>query len=369
MKKTLAVVIASMFVAPIAMAEVTIYGSLRTGVEYSNSSGAVDSTKNLTRVRLVDQSSRLGFRGTDKLDNGMSVIWQAEQRPRVGSYDETGVSTGVFGDRNTFIALKGNFGMVMAGRYDDVIDQTMGDFYRGLDCVDEISDGAVVYTRRGATKTGNTLEYYSPSFNGFGFKAQTDLGPSTAAGNARGYAGSVFFNGSKFDIGAAYKQVNNINSAKADGGTVVNGDYYKTFVAGANLKLVDGLNASAAWNRVQRKSTVASSTLPKYEAKQDGYAVGMTYLVAKTTYQLSYGRLNNGVFNDATVDDSKVQGVMAGMKYQLSKQTSLMASVNYIKSGDHAGEKVTTRIGTGTGMSGYAGSRYIATGVGIRTDF
>lgn len=368
MKKTLAVVIASLFVAPLAMAEVTIYGSLRTGVEYSNTNGSKDSTKDISRVRLVDQSSRLGFKGSDKLDNGMTVFWQAEQRPRVGSYDETGTSTGTFGDRNTFIAIKGDFGMLMAGRYDDLIDNTMGDFTVGLDCIDEISDGAVVYSRRGATKANNNVLYASPSFNGFAFKAQADLGPKTSAGDGKGYAGSAFYKGSKFDFGTAYKEVNDFNGATPSNtsatSTPLDGDYYKTFIVGGNLKLIDGLNVSAAFNRVKRKSTAS-----KYEAEQDSYAVGMTYQVQKTLYQLSYGRLNDGKYNDATVSDSKVQGIMAGLRYQLSKQTSLMASVNYIKTGDNAGDKATATYTSGTGVKAYAGSRVIATGVGLRTDF
>lgn len=71
--------VAAVFTAP-AFAEVVVYGSARTGVEYSSVSGSEPS-----RLRLVDESSRLGFKGSDKLDNGMTVFWKSEQRIRIGS--------------------------------------------------------------------------------------------------------------------------------------------------------------------------------------------------------------------------------------------------------------------------------------------
>ena len=82
MKKIIALAVASAFVVPAAMAEVTVYGSLRTGIEVARQervAGDFDS------FRLTDQNSRLGFKGSDKLDNGLTVLWQTESRIRAGS--------------------------------------------------------------------------------------------------------------------------------------------------------------------------------------------------------------------------------------------------------------------------------------------
>ena len=171
MKKIIALAVAAAFVAPVAMAEVTVYGSARTSVEYSKINDDVDAN-DISRFRLVDQSSRLGFRGSDMLDNGLTVLWQAEQRVRVGASnpDGTNNSASGWGDRDTFVGLQGDFGMVRAGKFDDIIDQSRGDFFSALGGLEETGHSSGKIVRRGAGKSSNTIAYYSPSFGGFGFK-------------------------------------------------------------------------------------------------------------------------------------------------------------------------------------------------------
>ncbi|MBS1157022.1 MAG: porin [Proteobacteria bacterium] len=372
MKKYLAIAIAGLAISPLAMSEVTVYGSLRTAIEYDSVSGATTAANNVNKVRLVDQSSRLGFRGADKLDNGLTVYWQSEHRPRVGASANDGTSTPVFGDRNTFVAIGGDFGRLQAGRYDDLIDQSMGDFYRGVNNIEETSGGVVNFVRRGATKPTNLLQYNSPKFSGFGFKAQYDFGskiddPNTTTVTditfARGYGGSAFYNDAWFDVGVAYKQVDNNSSSKAEASTVAKDAHYKTLIIGANAKPLEGLNISAAWNHVDRKD--ASGNV----GKQDSWGLGTTYLVGKYQYAVGYGQLQDGKYNGSKVADSKTWGVSLGLNYSLSKQTMLTSGVNYTRNGKTAGSKLTSSITTGTGLSAGAGATVKAVSVGMRTDF
>lgn len=371
MKKYLAVAIAGLMVSPWVMAEVTVYGSLRTAIEYDAVSGANTSANNVNKVRLVDQSSRLGFRGVDKLDNGLTVYWQSEHRPRVGASANDGTSTPVFGDRNTFIAIGGDFGRLQAGRYDDLIDQSMGDFYRGVNNIEETEGGVVNFVRRGATKPTNLLQYTSPKFRGFGFKTQYDFGskiddPNTATTDitfAKGYAGSAFYNHQLFDVGLAYKQVDNNSSSKAEASTVAKNAYYKTFIVGANAKPMAGLNISAAWNHVARKDKSGNV------GKQDSWGLGATYLVGKFQYAVGYGQLQDGKYNGSTVANSKTWGATLGLNYSLSKQTMLTSGFNYTRNGKAAGSNLTSSITNGTGLSAGAGSTIKAVSIGMRTDF
>lgn len=373
MKKYLAMAIAGLMVSPLAMSEVTVYGSLRTAIEYDSVSGSTTVANNVNKVRLVDQSSRLGFRGSDKLDNGLTVYWQSEHRPRVGASANDGSSTPVFGDRNTFIAIGGDFGRLQAGRYDDLIDQSMGDFYRGVNNIEETSGGVVNYVRRGATKPTNLLQYNSPSWWGFAFKAQYDFGskiddPTTTTVTnditfAKGYGASAFYKHQWFDVGVAYKQVDNNSSSKAEASTVAKDAYYKTLIIGGNIKPTEGMNVSAAWNRVDRKDAKLNV------GKQDAWGVGATYQVGKFQYAAGFGMLLDGKYNGNTVEDSKTWGVSLGLNYNLSKQTMLTSGINYTRNGDKAGSNLTSSITTGTGLSAGAGSTVKAFSVGMRTDF
>ena len=74
MKKIIILAVSAALVTPAAIAAVDIYGFLSNGVEVSR----VDDGRgnDLNRVRLVDVNSRIGFQGSDKLDNGLAVLWR-----------------------------------------------------------------------------------------------------------------------------------------------------------------------------------------------------------------------------------------------------------------------------------------------------
>lgn len=366
------IIAASLLLAtPLAMAEATIYGSVRASVEYDKITDAKTTANNFSKVRLTDQSSRLGFKGTEALQNGYTFLWQVESRPKIGNATDNNSDLPEWGTRNTFIAVKDKNGaMLMAGRYDDLIDQTMGDFYRGVDCMDETSDGIVTVVRRGATKVGQNLEYYSQDFNGLKFKAQYDFGRTYQTVHAYGAAGSVMYNHKLFDVGVAIKRNKNTMGATASAyntvtdANIVEGNYYQTAIVGANLKIIDGLNLSAAFNRVKRKSVAA-----KLESEQDSFGGGLTYEFGKYRYGLSAGMLMNGKANGKTVESSRAYAAGLGMQYLLSKNIRLQEGLYLIKNGVNAGSSMTTALTNGTGVTGGAGAKIIAIGSGVRVDF
>jgi predicted porin len=108
---------------------VTIYGKLYPQFGITSSSGATpagtgglatlapaSAGTNIKSRNSVDSSnSRLGFRGTESLGNGLSAIWQIEQNVSL----DTGVGT-VLADRTSFVGLHGGFGTVKLGNIDTV---------------------------------------------------------------------------------------------------------------------------------------------------------------------------------------------------------------------------------------------------------
>lgn len=362
MKKIIALAVASAFIAPVAMAEVVIYGGLRTSIEYSK----IDSpTMDSSKVRLVDQSSRLGFKGSDKLDNGLTVLWQAEQRVRVGTHNPDGTSnvqsTG-WGDRDTFVGLQGDFGLVRAGKFDDIIDASRGDFFSALGGLEETGHSSGKMVRRGAGKSNNTIAYHSPSFGGFGFKAQYVMGNDNGTtGNSNGYAATAFYKHKMFEVGAGYKAMNDINS-KDIGSTVTAvtaGAEYDYMVVGASVMPITGLKISAAWDRTDGKANATANRV-----KQDGYGIGATYATGKYAFNGNLAKLDDRKNGGNKVADTGAWQASLSMNYILSKQTKLTAGATYVK--NDAQQSLQTNT------SSYAetnGAKLTSVSVGIHTNF
>ena len=117
-KKLIAVLLAGALGAPgVALAQantVQIYGRMAAdyGVHvnqlpYANGAGRP------TTDMFDSRSSRLGFKGTEKLGNGMSAWFQCESTPEFLTGDFSG-----FCDRNSALGFKGGFGNVFVGSWD-----------------------------------------------------------------------------------------------------------------------------------------------------------------------------------------------------------------------------------------------------------
>ncbi len=101
MKKSLiALAVASVFIAPVAMAEATIYGLLSLSLDMNDTGGL---TLNKTTT-VSAPSARFGFKGTEDLGGGLSAFWQIESNVRM---DDLSPAFN-FGDRDSFAGLKSN---------------------------------------------------------------------------------------------------------------------------------------------------------------------------------------------------------------------------------------------------------------------
>jgi predicted porin len=96
-----------------ASSEVTIYGLMDEGVEYLNHN-ASHKGGSLLEVGAGVNTSYFGFRGTENLGGGLSVIWNLEG----GVSPDTGTSLqgGRLFGRQAYVGLQGNFGRLTFGR-------------------------------------------------------------------------------------------------------------------------------------------------------------------------------------------------------------------------------------------------------------
>jgi len=94
----------------VAGKKLEIYGKVHMSIDYSNQD---DPAINNDGMSISSNSSRLGFKGKIPLENGMKLIWQAEQEVR---WDDS--SKGNFSDRNSYLGLASGAHSLRVGIYD-----------------------------------------------------------------------------------------------------------------------------------------------------------------------------------------------------------------------------------------------------------
>jgi len=113
-RKLLAAAVASAFAVPAVAqvpAEITIYGRVNVSVEHITVDNSRDPTvPNQSNNELVDNSSRIGFRGNKELVPGLKALFQIESRVRLDGGGD------VLTSRDSYAGLQGGFGTVRLGR-------------------------------------------------------------------------------------------------------------------------------------------------------------------------------------------------------------------------------------------------------------
>ena len=112
-KKLIAAAVAGALVAPSVMADVSVSGSIRTGVEYTGS-----------EWQVADNFSRLRFKASSDLGNGQSAYMNYEFR--VNSAQGSIVT----GDtqRLSYVGIKGDWGSLSLGAQWSTAFNTVGTF-------------------------------------------------------------------------------------------------------------------------------------------------------------------------------------------------------------------------------------------------
>jgi len=165
MKKSLiALAVAGVVSAPAfaATSNVDVYGVMNIAIQDTNASNS-DMT-------ILDNTSRIGFKGSEDLGGGLKAIWQIESA--LGGNGTTAIGTAAtLGTRNTFVGLAGDFGTALMGRHDtpyklgtaslDIFGDTIADYNLGR------LDGQSLVNNTHDHRNGTALAYISPTFSGF----------------------------------------------------------------------------------------------------------------------------------------------------------------------------------------------------------
>lgn len=135
-KNVMAVAVAAALAAPVAAfaqaSNVQIYGTLDMSVMNTSTSSttaqAALATTNAnvsgqSKVDLYSQSSRLGFKGTEDLGNGLKAWFQVENGLNLDGRQNA--MTGAWAGRNSALGLEGAFGNVFVGIWDTPYKQRL----------------------------------------------------------------------------------------------------------------------------------------------------------------------------------------------------------------------------------------------------
>lgn len=316
MKKSLVALAVLASVAGFAQAQstVTVYGVADLAInKISGGNTLTSNTTTLNSSSDYNQSgSRLGFRGTEDLGNGLKASFQLES----GIHMDTGASaqSGLAFGRQAWAGLEGNFGGVKLGRQNSSI-------YKALVAIDPFEDGfagaatANMFTTPtnglSSTRVNNTVAYSTPAMSGFSGELQYSFGEDA----------SVAEKGRVLGLGLAY--ANGPANARVAYFEYNNAETYidkRTLIGGSWDFGVAKVHAGYQSSTVE---TIASGAKGTDRAT---WLIGAKAPVGPGTLLASYSRRDDKT--SANIDRTQWA---VGYNYGLSKRTSLYTSYASVK--------------------------------------
>lgn len=379
-KKIIALALAAAFSAPVFAdnSNVTIYGVANVSYDIVNTGSDTAGKAGFSSNKVSSNTSRLGLKGAEDLGDGLSAIWQIEQKIDL---DNAG---GTFATRNTFAGLKNeSAGTVLLGRHDTPYNLST----RKLDLfADGIADNRSILGG-GRSTAANTLPaaatatvgasfdgrqpdvvaYISPNLNGFTGAAAYVAGAEgqTASTQTKGNAWSLagWYNADALYASLGY-EVHNIGNAPGTvGNTALPAGISKKESAwklGLSYK-IDAFTANFAYERITDNFGATGANVLGHNA----YYLGGKYAFGNDAVKLAYSKAGS----NATANTGASQ-VSVGYDHSLSKRTTVYAQYTQLHN-DAAAVYLLSSNGTGAppAATGTAGSKPSAFSFGLKHTF
>ena len=378
MKTKIAAAIALSLLAGSTFAAPTFYGEIDASVDYlpeDNKSPISDKDV----VEVSSNSSYLGIKGDEKLNDRLSAVYLAEW-----SFSADGDSTD-WGVRNRYVGLKdAKLGTVKVGVHDTPLKQLSSVVDTFNNYVANKADVTGIMT--GETRLANVVVYESPALTlptgaiklnallatGEDSGIAKGNGASKAAGRGLGdtWSASLVYDSPMFVAGVAYDKAvpttfagrgltNATNPQVGSGVTGAN----TAFAAANTLRAIGRLNVldnSLALKALYQTSEVEEKPNSDTDGatqiaraanidKSDGWLVGAEYNIPSAkawTIKAQYSA-NTTSFKDNS-DDFDADQIMAGVDYAFSKQVKLYGYGGYLTL--ERGDFETKQPVVGTGL-------------------
>ncbi len=354
-KKFIALAVAALASgAAFAQSNVQVYGVADFGLAVN---GSFDGATKGQATRFdsgIASGSRLGFKGTEDLGNGLKALFNFEMGLNLD--DGTSAQGRTFG-RQSYVGLTGGFGTAIAGRI-------YTPHYTLMAQIDPFGLGtagrannlfAVGYD---PIRVNNTAAYVSPNFNGFTVTAAYG---TNALDNQESLSGNAKKQGRLFAIAPVYTNGPltvglNYHQAKLQSDATVAAGAFDpvtgTFAAGTAVAAVDGKLSSTTLAGKYDFGVLALSgaySTNKIEAngtdidKMRNWLIGVSAPIgAKVVLKASYNTLK-----DKLNDNADAKQFAIGADYLLSKRTKLYTAYSKISNDDNAAYAVQHASGGG----------------------
>jgi predicted porin len=333
---TLAVLGASAGAAQAQSSNVTIYGALDAYVEAGH-----NGQSRVNRVQNGGAApSRIGFRGVEDLGGGMKAIFALETGVNVD--DGSAAQGGLLFGRQAFVGLSGNFGTITAGR--QYTPMFMTNLLYTLGGGMGWGNAANYFLEPPAARANNSLQYASPSMNGFVAKVMYAVGENPAPG--AGKVGNVVAASGQYDTGKLSLNL----SYQERTTTVTNSDKWTTLGASYDFTAVK----MALVYQVRRDD----ARLVRY----DYFDLAASIPMGAGALLLDIGGLKNKLAGDADAVTASIR-----YDYYLSKRTTVYGGFSTVRNDAKARYGVTGA--GGPPMVAAAGDDPRALALGIRHFF
>ena len=324
-KKLLGLAVAAAFAVPmVAQADsgnVTMYGQANASIDLANP-GSGTAAFNDKAWRVSSNSSRLGFKGTEALGNGLNAVFQME----TGVSLDSGSTASDFMMRNSFVGLSsGTAGTAIFGRHDtpyklgtaslDVFADTMGDY----NAIVGNWNGSVAFDSR----LGNVMAYISPTWSGFHFAAAAVM--ANESNNSATKDGSAYSLTGVYSVGPifaslSYEQAKDISAASTNAAPAALGGILATLDKARATKLGLGYNAGVAkvnfiWEQIKVAPIGAS------DVTRNAVYLSGTVPMGNLALNAAIGRAAD---MSGTTDTGATQ-ITVGADYNLSKRSTVYA--------------------------------------------
>ncbi len=347
MKKIAVAVSAALLAGSAFAANVSLYGRADTGLSYKNvrttTAAGTESTKSFSMDSGNSTGGRWGLKGTEELGNGVKVGFVLES----GFSSDTGKgsSDGLF-NRESSLYLTGSFGTVYAGRMGTLLSDAGSTGWWGSMASPfgsgwgDIAGHEAVMAKY-ATRTNNTVTYFSPRMSGLQLSAQYAMGNDSVenkpAGN-RYFAAGLDYQVGAFEVGALVDYLNKSSSSvdtdKLDDALTfslaANYDcgFAKSFLAVQYYKDVAGVGDALSSDFLPASYTDSRlATLKGY-----GVNIGFDAPAFGGNFMFSMGYADGDVQYAGDKDgDFKGYTALAGYSYPFSKRTSVYAGAGWTK--------------------------------------
>lgn len=348
--------------AAMAQSSVTIYGIADLGLQNLKNGAPAGATTKLTSGQV--QGSRLGFKGTEDLGDGLKANFVLEMGINLdeGSSGQGGRTFG----RRSLVGLSGDFGSIDLGR-----DKTINNLF--IDAFDPFHSGFInsgnglsnlyffggsanvngtASTANSAGRVGNAIFYNTPNWGGFRGSATYGFGEA-AGSNTPGSSYGITLRYTNFglDIGYSYSKDNNqLGTVAAPNAALtgtINARSANTFAVSYDIGTPVGMFTPVF---IYEKQKDENRLAPRLD--QQNYSIGGTLKFddsnsLKATWTKIVDDTRRSLTTSATIGDARQWAV--GFQHNLSKRTDLY--IAYAKTNQDAFSKKVAAVTAGADVT------------------